>query len=56
MKKIAVLIHRKNKQFDLALSICKENNLYLDAIQTVRECNNSDLAINLIEFFLKENM
>jgi len=27
MKKIAVLIYRKNKQFEKALQVCKEYNL-----------------------------
>lgn len=43
MHSIAVAIHRKNKKFDRALEICKTNKLWIEAIETIRDSNNSDL-------------
>jgi len=56
MKRISALIYRKNKQYDKALQLCQEWKLYQDAMETVRECNNPELATNLIEFFLSKEM
>lgn len=54
MQSIAVAIHRKNKKFDKALDICKLNKLWVEAIETVRDSNNSELICELLQFFLSE--
>jgi len=54
MHSIAVAISRKNKKFDKALSICKSNHLWIEAIETVRDSNNSELISELLQFFLSE--
>jgi len=55
MHSIAVAIHRKNKKFDRAIEICKQNKLWIEAIETIRDSNNSDLIYELLQFFLDEN-
>jgi len=56
IKKVSALIYRQNKQYEKALTVCKEFNLYLEAMETVRECNNTELAIDLIESLLGKGL
>lgn len=53
-RKIALLLHRKNKRYNYAINVALKNALYQDAIYTAAESGDAALVDNLLDFFVKD--
>lgn len=54
-RKIALLLHRKNKRFSHAIAVAKSNQLYEEAIETAAESSDPKLVDELLDFFVKDS-
>jgi len=52
-RRIAAIIYRKNKKFSKSIEISKKDELWKDAIETVSESNEMELAEQLLWFFME---
>lgn len=52
-RRIAAIIYRKNKKFGKSIEISKKDELWKDAIETVSESNEMELAEQLLRFFME---
>ena len=53
-RRIALLLHRRNKRYFHAIETAKKNELWGDAIEAAAESGEAELVRNLLEFFCKE--
>lgn len=53
-RKIALLLHRKNKRYSHAITVAKENKLYQEAIDTAAESGSPELVESLLDYFVKD--
>eukprot|EP00796_Vickermania_ingenoplastis_P005063 gene5063-3650_t len=53
-RKIALLLHRRNKRFAHAIKVAKENELFDTAIETAAESKDGELVEQLLEFFVRD--
>lgn len=53
-RNIALLLHRRNKQFSHAVNVAKENELYDAAIESAAESGDSALVDELLDFFVHD--
>ncbi|CAC9549781.1 clathrin heavy chain [Leishmania donovani] len=53
-RKIALLLHRKNKRYSHAVAVAKENELFEEAIDTAAESGDSELVSSLLDYFVKD--
>jgi clathrin heavy chain len=53
-RRIAAELYRRNKRFDQAVRISKDDKLYKDAIDTAAYSQNTDLAEGLLKYFIEE--
>lgn len=53
-RKIALLLHRKNKRYAHAIAVAKENKLYEEAIDTAAESGDGELVAELLDYFVKD--
>jgi len=53
LKKIAAYLFEKNKRYPEAIEICKEHELYKQAIDIASESGSSEVAGQLLEFFIE---
>ncbi|KAG5489303.1 hypothetical protein GH5_00170 [Leishmania sp. Ghana 2012 LV757] len=53
-RKIALLLHRKNKRYAHAIAVAKENRLFEEAIGTAAESADGDLVTSLLDYFVKD--
>ncbi|CAD2214266.1 Region in Clathrin and VPS, putative [Angomonas deanei] len=54
-RKIALLLHRKNKRFAHAIKVAKENKLYEEAMETAVESGEPAIVDDLLDFFVKDH-
>jgi len=52
MRRIAALVYQKNKRYKQSIDLSKQDMVYKDAMETACESGNSDLAENLLKFFV----
>jgi len=52
-RRIAAIIYRKNKKYGKSIEISKKDELWKDAIETVSESNEMELAEQLLRFFME---
>ncbi|EPY28930.1 clathrin heavy chain [Strigomonas culicis] len=53
-RRIALLLHRRNKRFAHAIAVAKENKLYEEAIATAAESGDAEIVDDLLDFFAKD--
>jgi clathrin heavy chain len=53
-RRIALLLHRRNKRYFHAIEVAKANELYSDAIEAAAESGDADLASKLLQFFCEQ--
>ncbi|CAJ1036018.1 Clathrin, heavy-chain linker/Clathrin-H-link/Region in Clathrin and VPS, putative [Leishmania lindenbergi] len=53
-RKIAMLLHRKNKRYAHAIAAAKENKLFDEAIDTAAESADGELVTSLLDYFVKD--
>ncbi|KAG5490034.1 hypothetical protein JKF63_00153 [Porcisia hertigi] len=53
-RKIALLLHRKNKRYAHAIAVAKENMLFEDAIEAAAESGDAELVGGLLDYFVKD--
>ena len=51
-RRIAAYIYKKNARFSQSVQLSKEDRMYKDAIETTAESGDSDLAEDLLRFFV----
>jgi clathrin heavy chain len=51
-RKIALLLHRRNKRFGHAVEVAKANNLFQEAIDAAAESRDAELAEKLLRWFV----
>jgi len=54
-RRIAALIYKKNLKWKKAVALAKADKLYQDAMETVSQSQDADLAEDLLRFFVDEN-
>ncbi|CAG8535423.1 3237_t:CDS:10 [Ambispora leptoticha] len=52
-RRIAALIYRRNKRWEESIALSKEDKLYKDAIDTANESRSTEVAEELLEYFVK---
>jgi clathrin heavy chain len=55
MRRIAVLLFKKNKRYKQAIELSKTDKMYSDAMQTARESEDAEVVDNLLKFFVNNN-
>lgn len=55
-RRIAALIYKKNLKWKKAVALAKADKLYKDAMETVSQSEDADLAEDLLRFFIDENV
>lgn len=55
-RKIALMLHRRNKRFTHAIEVAKSNKLWQDAIDTAAESGDHQIVEALLNFFVKEGL
>ncbi|KAK7199875.1 clathrin heavy chain [Novymonas esmeraldas] len=53
-RKIALLLHRKNKRYAHAITVAKENKLFEDAIDTAAESGDGEIVTGLLDYFVAD--
>ena len=53
-RRIAAVLYKNNNRYDQSLEVSKADNMYQDAMVTVADSGDSDLAENLLRFFVAE--
>jgi len=55
MRRIAALVYKKNKRYKQSMDLSKKDRMYRDAMETVADSDNQDLAEQLLRFFVEIN-
>merc|ERR1719174_2516352 len=55
MRRIAVLLFKKNKRYKQAIELSKNDKMYSDAMQTARESEDTEIVDTLLKFFVNNN-
>ena len=55
-RKIALMLHRRNKRFTHAIGVAKTNKLWQDAIDTAAESGDPLVVESLLNFFIEEKL
>ena len=55
-RRLAALIYKKNLKWKKAVALAKADKLYKDAMETVSQSGDHDLAEDLLRFFVDENV
>eukprot|EP00742_Colponemidia_sp_Colp-10_P010839 GILJ01011954.1.p1 GENE.GILJ01011954.1~~GILJ01011954.1.p1 ORF type:complete len:1482 (-),score=281.89 GILJ01011954.1:202-4647(-) len=55
-RKIALMLHRRNKRYSHAIEVAKTNKLWEDAIDTAAESGEGAVVENLLNFFVSEKL
>jgi clathrin heavy chain len=53
-RRIALLLHRRNKRYFHAIEVAKQNELFTDAIEAAAESGDADLAEGLLRTFCEQ--
>lgn len=53
MRRIAALVYKKNKRYKQSIELSKLDKMYKDAMETAFNSGNSELAENLLRFFVE---
>jgi len=56
MRRIAALVYKKNKRYKQSIDLSKMDKMYKDAMETACESGNSELAENLLRYFVDNDM
>ncbi|CAD7945130.1 unnamed protein product [Amoebophrya sp. A120] len=54
MRRIASLVYKKNKRYGKAIELSKNDKIFQDAMETARDSGSSDLALELLQYFIQE--
>ncbi len=55
-RQISALIYKKNLKWKKAVALAKADKMYKDAMETVSQSGDADLAEDLLRFFIEENV
>merc|ERR1711904_41279 len=53
MRRIAVLLFKKNKRYKQAIELSKNDKMYSDAMQTAADSGSSELVGTLLRYFVE---
>jgi len=53
MRRIAALVYKKNKRYKQSIDLSRQDKMYKDCIETVRDSGNADLAEQLLRSFVE---
>ena len=55
-RRIAAFLYKKNKRYAQSVKLSKDDKMYKDAMETARDSGNTELAENLLRFFVDNDM
>merc|ERR1712110_1077880 len=56
MRRISALVYKKNKRYKQSIELSKVDKMYKDAMETARDSGNTELAENLLRYFVDNDM
>jgi len=56
LRRIGAYLSKINKRYKASLELCKKDKLWKDAMETVAESKDQDLAEDLVRFFVQEKL
>lgn len=55
-RRLAALLYKNNKRWIQSIDLCKRDRLYMDAMQYAASSEDSETAMNLLEWFVTEGL